>query len=541
MPLLLTAAQMRAVDRFVIDELGVPGVVLMENAGRGVVDALVARRPVGQGTRIVVIAGAGQNGGDGFVIARHLANRGARVEVLLAAAKEKIKGDALVYYGALERMGAVSIVDLSTETDARVWDVRCLGAEILVDAIFGTGLRSDVTGVPAAAVVAMNRAAGFRVAVDLPSGLDADSGAVLGVVCAADLTATIGTAKLGLWLDADAPVGDVEIVDLGVNIESLVAGADGRVLALEGPRACLLDDASVAARLAPWGPSGHKGTRGHALVIAGSAGKTGAAVLSGTAAMRAGAGLVTLATTASGQVALDAKVLELMTASYTDGADADGETLAKLRAILPRMKAVAMGPGIPTGPRMAEVVRTLARELTLPLVLDADALNLIGTDAPAVLASARGPRILTPHPGEMGRLVGRPTSEVGRDRLGLARQLAHATGAVVVLKGARTIIASKDGDAFVNPAADASLGTAGSGDVLTGIIVGLLAQGLAPVDAACAGVFVHGNAVGPAKRHTGTRRLVAGDLPVAAAEVLDRLQARAKGAAGDAFDGKVRG
>jgi NAD(P)H-hydrate epimerase len=518
MSLLLTAAQMRAVDRAAI-AAGVPGLVLMENAGRGVAQIIRRRAPeVDGGARVAVVCGAGQNGGDGFVIARHLANHGARVTVLLALPRARVTGDAAVFLAAAEACPGVSVVDAAGETSAEGWQRRLRGAVVLVDALFGTGLRDDVTGVPAAAIAGVNASAGLRVAVDIPSGMDADSGRVRGIAVDAQVTATMGAPKLGLVLDADAPVGALEVVDLGVAI-----AAHARAAEAEGPLCHYLVRREVAPLLRRQRASGHKGSRGHLLLVAGSPGKTGAAVLAARGGLRAGAGLCTVASTAAGQVALDTKVLEAMTACYAGGDDADGQSFHQLAELARRMKAAALGPGIPTGPGMTALCARLARELPLPLVIDADGLNLLGPDGVAELGGAPAPRLLTPHPGEMARLTRLSTEAVQADRLGVARKLARASGAVVVLKGARTVIALPDGTGFVNPAADPALGTAGSGDVLTGVLGGLLAQGLPAADAARAGVYAHGRAARVARQRAGTRNLIAGDLPEAIARVLEQL------------------
>jgi len=524
MTLVLSAAQMRAVDKAAIESLGIPGVVLMENAGRGVAAAILRERAAA-GLDVRIVCGVGQNGGDGFVIARHLANAGAHVTVLLAAPRGKLTGDAGLFAHAVERDPRIVLRDGSA-ADATMWRSLLAGAQVLVDAIFGTGLRADVTGAPAAAIEAMNATAALRVAVDLPSGLDADSGRVRGLAVAADLTVTMGARKLGLVLDPEAPAGRVEVADLGVSMEALADAARA-----VGPVCHWIESAEIAARLPRRTPGGHKGSAGHLLVIAGSPGKTGAAVLVGRAALRAGAGLVTLASTRDGQAALDAKVLETMTTSYATGADADAGSYGLLVEQAARMKAAALGPGIPTGDGMRALVRRLVGELPLPLVVDADALNLLGTDV-AVARAAAAPRILTPHPGEMARLLGTTTAEVQADRLDHARRLAAATGAVVVLKGARTVIATSDGTAHINPAANPSLGTAGSGDVLTGVIAALCGQGLSALDAARCGVFVHGLAADEAARALGSRNLIAGDLPDAVARVLE-VQRGAGGVDGD--------
>ena len=519
MALVLSAAQMKAVDRAAIDKLGLPGLVLMENAGRGVADIIAREKPHLSDLDVRVVCGAGQNGGDGFVVARHLLDRGAQVQVFLAMPREKMTGDAAVFSRVFEALPGALVRDASFEEDATTWRAYLAGADVIVDAVFGTGLRSDVTGPAAAAIRAMNAIDCLRVAVDIPSGLDADTGAVRGVALAAHVTATMGCRKLGLVLDPDAPVGRVEVVDLGVPSDAAVEAAKA-----EGPLCYWLQSEGVARMLPRPGPGAHKGTAGHVLVIAGSAGKTGAALLAARAALRSGAGLATVATTAAGQAALDAKVVAEMTACYADGDDADEASYSRILALAARMKAAALGPGIPTGPGMAALVRRLVAELPIPLVVDADALNLLGEDAARVAVSAHAARILTPHPGEMARLCGLPIAEIMKDRLGHARRLAERSRAVVVLKGARTVIASPEGTAHINPTANAALGTAGSGDVLTGVIASLLAQGLAAPDAACAGVFVPGESAENAIRTLGSHNLMAGDLPDAIARTLEGLR-----------------
>jgi NAD(P)H-hydrate epimerase len=516
-PPVLTGEQMRAADQAASQRLGLPSLLLMENAGRGVAD-LIAKR-FARDARVVVVSGAGANGGDGFVVARHLARRGVDVRVLLTAPRARVSGDAAVMLGALDELttdGGVTVEDGSTWADEAPWRAALAGATVIVDAVLGIGLRDDVRGVPAAAINAMNAAGAFRLAVDVPSGLDADTGRVRGVAVAADLTATMGARKLGLVLDAAAPVGELEVIDLGVPIAA-PAGA--------GPACHWIDGDAVRADLPRHGATAHKGSAGHLLVVAGSQGKTGAALLAGRAALRSGAGLVTLATTGAGQVALDAKIVELMTARYCDGEDADPRTsAATLRGLAMKMKAVAIGPGIPTGPNMRAVVRELASQVTVPMVIDADALNLLGPDIVRVLSIVDAPRILTPHPGEMARLIGGSTEDVQADRLGTARQLAARTKAIVVLKGARTLVAAPDGTVFVNPTACGALATAGTGDVLTGVIGALLAQGLEPLAAARAGVCLHGAAGEALAARAGS--LLAGDLPDAVAAIIDGASRR---------------
>jgi NAD(P)H-hydrate epimerase len=526
-PLVLTAAEMRAADTAVARALGVPTLRLMETAGRGV--AAIVRRELGENAgRVTIVCGGGSNGGDGFVAARQLALAGLSVRVLLAAPKARIQGDAAAALAALEQVGSVAVEDGSTWTAEATWRTRLASGgadagsdatidgsvDAVVDAIFGTGFRGPVRDVPAAALAAMNAAGGRKIAVDIPSGLDADSGRAAGVVFRADVTATMGARKLGLVIDASAPVGRIELVDLGAPVDAGIAPA---------ARCRLLDRPGIAARVPRRSPDAHKGSSGHLLVVAGSAGKTGAAFLVGTAALRTGAGLVTIASTAAGQSALDAKAIELMTARYTDEEDAvPAAALGALQALAGRAQAVALGPGIPTGAGMRAVVHELASRLPLPMVIDADALNALGTQASEILRQAPAPRVLTPHPGEMGRLLGISIAEVQSDRLVHARALAAATGAIVVLKGARTVIAAPDGQAFISPIACSALATAGSGDVLTGVTGALLARRVDALTAAEVAVYVHGAAGESLATELGDG-VVAGDLPRAIAAVMVRL------------------
>jgi len=282
----------------------------------------------------------------------------------------------------------------------------------------------------------------------------------------------------------------------------------------------------MGADLPRWGASAHKGVRGHVLLVAGSAGKTGAAALAAHAALRGGAGLATVASTRAGQTALDAKVLETMTARYTESEDAEPDSFERLEALARGKRAVVLGPGIPVTENMRALVVRLAAELAVPVVIDADGLNLLGEDAAAVVQRAPAARILTPHPGEMARLLDMDTTGVQAERVFSARRLASSSGAVVVLKGARTLVALPDETLFICPTADASLGTAGSGDVLGGLIGALLAQGLAPAAAARAAVYVHGRSAAVGREQLGSRFLLAGDLPEAIARVLEQELAR---------------
>jgi ADP-dependent NAD(P)H-hydrate dehydratase / NAD(P)H-hydrate epimerase len=499
MMLVVTANEMRAIDHATIHEYGVPGAVLMDAAGRGTADVIASLRPPA-GLRVAILCGAGNNGGDGYVIARHLHNRGAEVRLYLAAPRDRISGDADLHLRVVEKM-RLPIVDATA--GAAALDDFARQADVVVDALLGTGLAAEVRGVYRELIEALAALPGLKVAVDVPSGLDADRGVPLGVAAPADHTVTMAFPKVGLVGDPGFQrVGRLHVVDIGVP----------RGLAeTMGVTLRLLEEGDVAPLLPQRPASGHKGTFGHLLTVAGSAGKTGAALLAGLAALRAGVGLSTVASTAAGQRALDAKTREVMTERLCDDDEPSSVDWDRATALLRGKSAVALGPGLPTGAGMAAFVARLVRECALPLVIDADGLNHLAADA-TPLQGARGPRVLTPHPGEMARLCGRPTAEVQADRLGTARAFAATSGAVVCLKGARTVVAAPDGRAWINPTGNSGMGSGGTGDVLCGMLGALLAQGVEAVDAARLAVFAHGRAGDLAAVKRGEAGLIAGDL-----------------------------
>ncbi len=496
---LVSSEEMRQLDRQVIEQIGVPGVVLMDAAGRGVADLIVRIVDVPR-ARVVVYAGAGNNGGDGFVAARHLANRGATVQVVLCAPAAKVTGDAHTHLYACKRSN-VEILDGASEGALKEAAQRAAGADVVVDALFGTGLSRPIEGHLAQAVEVINGHRGIRVAVDIPSGLSADLGVPLGACVRADHTVTFAFAKRGL---VSAPgfifAGTVHVVDIGI---------PERLARERGIRARLLGDDVLAALTASPDPLAHKGTHGHVLVLAGSTGKTGAALLAGRAALRSGAGLVTLAAPEDARAGLDGRVPELMTAWYgKDGSEID--------PLLDGKRALAAGPGVRTDAPMrailARVVNAaIARDLAV--VLDADGLNHLAEDARILDgASERANVVLTPHPGEAARLAQLSTAQVQDDRIGCAERLALQHHAVVVLKGARTVIAAPDGRLAICPTGNPAMGSGGTGDALTGCIAALLARGLDGFEAACAGAYWHGAAGDLVVRAQGPQGLLASDL-----------------------------
>jgi NAD(P)H-hydrate epimerase len=496
---LVTAAEMRALDEHTIRELGVPGAVLMESAGRAVVE-VIATLVDATRARVVVWAGAGNNGGDGFVVARHLRNRGAQVELVLLAEEAKVAGDARVHFEDARRSG----VPIAAALDEAAVDAaadRNAEAEVIVDALFGTGLQRALEGRFRRAVERINAARALRVAVDVPSGLDSDRGVPLGIAVRADHTVTFAVAKRGL---VGAPgftfTGALHVADIGIPAE------------LAGDKCTLLDERALApARRLD--PLAHKGTHGHLAILAGSTGKTGAALLCGRGALRAGAGLVTLIAPVSARDALDGKTPELMTAWYPGDDPVDvPATFAAIKAALDGKDAIAVGPGIPTGRGMHELLRRvcgLAGKRSI--VLDADALNLLA-GTPRLLGGAQPDAlVLTPHPGEAARLLGRSTEEVQNDRFAAAAELARRFSAVVALKGARTVIAAPDGRLAVCPTGNPGMGAGGMGDVLTGCLGALVARAIPPFEATCAAVYLHG-AAGDANAATRARGYLASEV-----------------------------
>lgn len=505
----VTAAQMRAYDRWTIEH-GTPGAVLMERAGAGVVRVL--REHFGRRGPVVVCCGKGNNGGDGFVVARLLARAKVPVEVWLVGRPEEVRGDAALmlrkWKGRTE-----TVTDASRLPALRQ---RLAGAAVVVDALLGTGLDKPVEGLMAEVVDAITMALRPVLAVDVPSGLSADSGRPLGVAVQATVTATFGLAKLGQVLHPGVQhCGALEVVDIGIPEAAFAA---------DPPWGVVLDADMVANSLPPRRPEDHKGTFGHVLIVAGSRGKTGAALLAAEACTRSGAGLTTLAVAAALQPVVEGHVPEAMTEPLADGPDgtaALGEPAAVDRLLASRT-AVVCGPGLGLNQATRALVAHLVRGCRAPLVLDADGLNAVaGT---ALLRERPGPTIVTPHPGEMSRLLGSPTADVQADRVAAARGLARRDGVVVVLKGARTLIADPDGRLAICPAGNPGMASGGMGDALSGILGALLAQHVPAFDAACLGVFVHAAAADAQAEQGGQVGLVASDVIRAIRPTLAALQ-----------------
>lgn len=509
---LVTADEMRAFDTAAIKEYGIAGVVLMENAGRTTFNIL--REYLGgdvQGLKVSVVAGPGNNGGDGYVIARYLINHGALVHTFLLCPREKIKGDALANLQILEKMtGDIFVVDdaESLEEASSVW----LDSEVIVDAILGTGIRSEVRAPFRDAILEINRCPGVRLAVDLPSGLDADTGRILGVCVEADLTVTYGFAKLGMALHPGIDYcGQVQIVDISI---------PQQVVERNPPKATLIHDPDLTEYISlRENAEAHKGVFGHLLVVGGSPGKTGAPAMAARAATRIGAGLVTVGVPASLNPILEAKLTEEMTEPLPEGIPGYlGEAaIDRIMSLAEGKRCIVLGPGLSTQDGAAAIVLGVLGSYSGWVVIDADGLNVLEGRLDALNSSAARV-VITPHPGEMGRLTSLASREVQKNRLGLARNFARDYGVWVVLKGSRTIIASPDSTIWINGTGNPWMASGGQGDVLSGILGGLLVQGIPPEQALPLGVYLHGLAADAIVERTGGR-------PVPATDVIGELPA----------------
>ncbi len=501
---ILNTAQMREADRRTIDEIGIPSIVLMENAGRQVVAAIESLYSDLLERTIAVVCGRGSNGGDGFVVARTLQQRGADVSVFLIGQVAAVSGDARVNLEVLGRLG-VTVVEVA---DEQAWELHfseVAQSDLIIDAIFGTGLRGPLTGMLETVVADLNAAGIPIVSIDLPSGMSADTADLAGETVDAAVTVTLAAPKLPLILPpAEGRAGEVVIADIGI---------PGAVIdAVEGSRVVLLTRERMRACLVPREPGSHKGDYGRVAVVAGSRGKTGAAILAAQGALRSGAGLVTVVSPRSCQAIVAAQGLEFMTDGVDETVDGTIDYAALEYVLGLDADVIAAGPGLGRGEGVTTFVRGLVERGEVPLVLDADALNAF-SDEPSALVGREGRDIIiTPHPGEMARLVGATVEDVQANRLGIAVDFATTHRVYVVLKGYRTIIAAPNGHAYINPTGCPGMATGGTGDVLTGMVAAWLAQLLDPEVAAQIATYLHGVAGELADADEGEVAMTAVDL-----------------------------
>ncbi|MCC6157912.1 MAG: NAD(P)H-hydrate dehydratase [Deltaproteobacteria bacterium] len=513
---LATASQMREIDRHAIEEVGIPGIVLMENAGAGCARVLMERYEAEADTGVCVVCGTGNNGGDGFVIARHLWNNGFPVEVFVLGRAAQIKGDAKTNFEILEKLD-VPVTEVVNDDDAELMEAEIDGAGVVVDAIFGTGLDREVAGTHRRAIDAINASGAKVVAVDMPSGLDSDSGRLWGVAVFAEITCTFGIAKIGQYTHPGyLHCGEVIVIDISL---------PGYAPHDFGLTANVIEPFPFLSMFAARPDDAHKGSFGHVLVVGGSPGLTGAPAMSALAALRTGAGLASLAVPGDLALAMEAKLLEVMTYALAQGASGTvaDDAIEKVLALLEGKTVLALGPGMGQSPEAARFIAKLLPKLAVPVVIDADALNNIATDT-SVLKRCPTDVVITLHPGEMARLIGRDTAAVIADRLGVAASFAQKHGVTVVLKGARSVVATPSGDTWINVTGNPGMATAGAGDVLTGVIAGLIAQHKNVPDCTLLGVYLHGLAGDIANEHVGERGMIASDILMSLPEAIMELE-----------------
>jgi hydroxyethylthiazole kinase-like uncharacterized protein yjeF len=483
---LVTAAEMQEMDRKTIETFGISGLVLMENAARGATRILLDQFQGLENKKIGVIAGRGNNGGDGFVMARYLAQKGPTVTVYLLAEKSMVKGDAAVNLNFLEPMG-IDVIEMPDPQSFAEHRIGLRHQDVWVDAILGTGLKSNVKGYFKDVIDFMNHSKKPIFAIDIPSGLNSDTGQPCGTCVQAHTTVTFAFPKIGHFLFPGADyTGRLEIIDIGI---------PRHVAEQVGPSQRLLTPKMMYDAFEPRSAEAHKGHTGHLLVVAGSTGKTGAAAMTALAAMRCGAGLVTLGIPESLNMVLEVQVIEAMTCPLpeTKGGLLGESAFKAVCQLLADKKCLALGPGLGTAIETQKLVHGLVQHSPIPIVIDADGLNcLVGHTH--ILKNLKVPAILTPHPGEMARLMHSTTAEIQKDRVDCARSFAKNFQVHVVLKGARTVIAHPDGRVFVNPTGNSGMASGGMGDVLTGMIAGFVSQGYSPETSAHLGVYLHGSA-----------------------------------------------
>ncbi|MEA4926088.1 MAG: NAD(P)H-hydrate dehydratase [Syntrophomonadaceae bacterium] len=501
---LLYAEQMKDIDRKATEDYLIPSLLLMENAGLKVLETIKHVYGNLSRARITILAGKGNNGGDGLVLGRHLLNAGAAVDIFLLGDPQNLSRDARVNYLILEQMQA-NIYPLNANEHFDFYVTKLLSSGLIVDAIYGIGFRGSLDDFETRVVQMVNLSSTPVVAVDIASGVEADTGEVHGTAIKADYTVTFARPKLGQYLEpGQSYTGKLIIADISIPLS---------LLEHESLKLNLIDQELVGRFITPRRAESHKGSYGHVLVIGGSAGMSGAVIMASCAALRSGAGLVTAALPGSLVPVLEGSTLEVMSRPLAETMEASisSDALPALGNLLENVSVCAIGPGMSRYREANAILRYVLENSGVPVLIDADGLNALEGDA-GILKDRQVPVVITPHPGEMSRLTGLPVADIQSNRLGIARQYAVDWGITVVLKGNKTVVASPTGEVFVNTSGNPGMATAGSGDVLSGIIAGLIAQGLKPRQAAVAGVYIHGCSGDKAAELRGQRGLIAGDL-----------------------------
>jgi len=512
---IVSAAEMRAIDRVTSERFGVPSLTLMENAGAAVADYVLSHHAAVQ--RIVVFCGKGNNGGDGFAAARRLHQQGKKVQVILLADPSDLRGDAAIMFGKLPN--AAMVVHFTEELKSDRLR-HSLQADLYLDAILGTGFKPPVSGLYADAIAIMNASAVPVIAVDIPSGADADAmGPQAGAIARTDAIVTF-TAPRPAHVFSLMTTGPSVVAEIGSPQEAIVSAL----------RLNVITSHELAALVAPRPVESNKGSYGHVLVVGGSLGKAGAAAMAGSAALRAGAGLSTVATPRSVLATVAGFQAELMTEPLpeTDAGTISANAQNQIEELAKGKSVLAIGPGISRNPQTSELVRALVVKLRTPMVVDADGLNAFEGRTEELNGKGRT-LVITPHPGEMARLAASTIADVQKDRLGVARKFAREHELIVVLKGHRTLVVRPDGEAWVNMTGNPGMATGGTGDILTGMTAGMIAQNTKnPFAAVLAAVHLHGLAGDVMRERVGEHSLVATDLLRGLPEAFRRTQNAAK-------------
>ncbi len=500
----VTPDEMKTIDNRAIKDFKIPGIVLMENAAIGVYQVIKREYYLLGNEKILVVCGTGNNGGDGFAVARHLFLNGFDVTTIFLNPKNaEPRGDALINYNILREVGApvINVIE-----DQQVEDNKHLFAsDYIIDAIFGTGLKAEVGGIYRRAIDRINASKATVVAVDIPSGIEGATGRIMEAAVKASATVTFGYPKRGhLLYPGREYAGSLHVVPISLPADSAKA---------VGVKAFTLDDEEVASMLKDRPSNGHKGTFGHVAVMAGSTGLTGAACLTSLGALRAGAGLVTLGVPASLNPIFENKLTEVMTLPlYDEGTGYfHPDCMDQVYEFLKGKDVLALGPGISKNSGIFKIIRNIISDIDISIVLDADALNNISKDID-ILKSRKGPTVITPHPGEMSRLTGLEVSNILKDPVAVASDFARRFNVIVLLKGAASVAADPGGRIYINRTGNSGMGTGGTGDVLTGIIASLIAQGYHPFNATVLGSYIHGRTGDFVAKELGKVSLIAGDL-----------------------------
>lgn len=500
----VTPLQMREIDSYTIKSMGIPGTVLMENAAIRAVDQIISDLSDVRDKHIYLFAGKGNNGGDAFAIARHLCNKGAKTVVFVLARKKDISGDARVNLDILDNIG-VETIEVTDGSGLKDISKRIERADLIVDGIFGTGLKGVIEGYIGDIVRLINEKRVPVLAIDIPSGINGETGEICGVCINAYKTVTFGFPKLGHFLHPGCEyVGELVVADISIP-HSVTQKFDINNF--------VIDKVMVLELMPQRNRNTSKGDYGKVLAITGSSGMTGAGCLTGAAALRTGTGLLYLGVPASLSSIYDCNLVEAVTIPLEDGnfgALSKG-CIPQLLKQLEKMDAVAIGPGLSTKDGVMDAVFGVIESCCVPLVVDADGINAVSKDI-SILKRSKAQMVLTPHPGEMARLLGASIEEVQGNRIKVARDFSQKWGVVTVLKGSRTVVAAPDGRVFINLTGNAGMATGGTGDVLCGMIVSLIGQGVDPVDAAVVGVYLHGLCGDRIANIKGKHGLIAGDL-----------------------------